>query len=127
MYSSWWRLPGPVRFVGKIIEELREGKNVIIGLPETTPDSLYQAVRDTYDDGFESWQRLKVNQYPSAGQPLALLLDIFGSNIATNEMPTANTLFSLDDFTCRGIWVEGISETHWPAWREFLEEYQHAC
>ena len=49
MDFSVWELPGPRRFITDIVDDLREGRNVIIVLPKYIPKGFFVAIRDKLD------------------------------------------------------------------------------
>jgi hypothetical protein len=49
MSKVWWRLPGPCHFIEWAAEEFRDGRNLVLGLPEHLPSGLEDAVRTAFD------------------------------------------------------------------------------
>jgi hypothetical protein len=125
MAQLWWQMPGPSRFVAQVADSLRGGRNVVLSLPEHLPAGLRPAVRAVLGDEWP-WETCPLPAQANA-PPLAWLFARFGSKLAAEVLYTLPTL--LDSFEQNGqiIWLEGFTPATWPAWREFLGQYQHAC
>ena len=123
MNAAWWRLPGPSRFIEQSAEEFRDGRNLILGLPEHLPQGLEEAVRSTFDPtGVVEWVGLTVD----GGPPLQQLFERFASDTPPDMLRNAATLLQQEGFQGRIVWLRGLGPA-WSAWREFLAEYGHAC
>lgn len=125
---DWWQLPGANRFLSRIVQDLRDGKNIVLYLPEWTPPGLANAIRrlihqddwpwHQYDatDGGEEWAR-----------PLNFLVSRFIDNPAPGGVCEIATLLDDGDFGGRCIWIEGLNAAQWQAWRPFVTQYAHQC
>jgi len=119
--SLWWQLPGPRTFIETIIEDLREGRNVVILLPKFGPQNygLIGAVREAWrEDGAIELLRVPANQTPirTLTERYTLPLGVVANPQAISELP---------DFCGRVLWVDGLEDKAWAGWKEFLTEYQH--
>ena len=54
----WWELPGPLSFATEVVDDLRQGKNVIVCLPAHTPDGLRPVARRVFGIE-ESWRTIR--------------------------------------------------------------------
>ncbi len=127
MNSFWWQLPGPSRFVRRVVGDLRVGKNVVCCLPEHAPDRLAEAVRAALGDSeVWSWDRIDLSMSCPA-QPIEWLFSRFVVDNTSVDVYTASTLAQSPTFAGRCIWIEGLRVEHWPAWKGFLQDYEHAC
>jgi hypothetical protein len=119
--SLWWQLPGPREFLETLVDDLREGRHIVVLLPEHGPQNhgLLSALREEWreDGAIES-------VLASAGQTaVEALTERYP--VPPGVHPTPQTLMSVPGFRGRVIWVDGLSEKAWTSWREFLTEYQH--
>src|SRR5579862_1956513 len=127
MRDLWWQLPGPRAYIGKVAEDIRSGKNVIICLPEHAPQGLRAAVRAELQesDGW-LWHTLQVEECPDL-RPIDLLFSTFCPRYKHEAVRNSEALICVEDFQGKLIWLEGLTKDNWPAWRDFLGEYEHAC
>lgn len=127
MHSLFWQLGGPSRFVERVADELREGKNVVICLPEHTPRGLAGAVREVMGDGCGCpWHVMSLDG-ESSSYPAQWLAGRVVSNIPASTVLNASVLANDDAFAGRVIWLQDVGMKDWPAWQDFLAEYSHAC
>lgn len=126
MTGVWWQLPGPAQFINRIVQNFQEGQNVVICLPEYFPEGLSSAVRTQVETSeAERWYTIHADDAPNV-QPAALL----HTHILGSEAPgfcSAATLVREEGFDGWIIWVSGVTEQAWPAWRSFIESYAHSC
>lgn len=127
MHSLFWQLGGPSRFVERVADELREGKNVVICLPEHVPDGLGGAVRKVMGDGCGCPWHVLSAEGESTANPARWLADRVISHTPAGGVMNAKVLVNDDAFAGRVIWLQDIGTNDWPAWRDFLAEYSHAC
>ena len=128
MSRLWWQLPGPGRFVARIVQDLRDGKNAILCLPEHAPDGLANAIRSALGDSEEwSWHTLRGQEEDGAADPIRLLFSRFVPQARPDALWNAGALVAEETFAGKLLWLEGLTPSAWPAWKTFLEEYEHAC
>ena len=48
-HDLWWRFPGPPRFIDEVMQDFRDGKNVIICIPDWTSAMPLTGIRTTVD------------------------------------------------------------------------------
>ena len=126
MGIRWWQLPGPAAFLARLVQDVREGNNVIVALPEHAPDGLDTALlRSLRDDGDWPWERLP-NEILLAEDVSSALIRYFLPDFPPEARWNATALATASDFGGRIVWVEGITRTTWPTWRTFLTNYTHA-
>lgn len=127
MNRLWWQLPGPQRFVSQITRALREGKNVIITVPEHSPSGLSYAIHETLSDGAGwFWHTLNIVDVKQE-MPAEILCSRFVPAISPDAILNAHTLSKEESFTGKIIWLAGMTPNAWPAWKEFIADYAHAC
>jgi len=127
MSDLWWRMPGPARYVAGALEQLHDGKNVVLCVPDHLPDGLARAVVQAQPAPWgRAWELLRVRASTNS-TPVDLLFRRFAPDAAAATLRNAAALVREPQFTRRLIWLERMSSTTWPAWKAFLEEYEHAC
>jgi len=121
-----WRLPGPAAFVDEIVDDVRQGVSVVLCLPEYAAPGLREAVGEKVR-AREICKQATVDQAAmEAGipPPQVLRQAIHGPSAekgdGARELATDR---SLRDWL---IWVEGVGQSQWPAWKRFLEEFEAA-
>jgi hypothetical protein len=129
MENLWWQLPGPSSFLDLVEQDLREGKSVLLALPEHPPEGLREALAGRVRPSeLWGWRVLDLTEEAKPGeQPVAVLHRRFPP---LEEAPAPCTVRSLVGSAClRGlvIWVAGMDAASWSRWRPFLEQYEHAC
>lgn len=127
MDIRWWQLPGPSRFVAWVVQTLRDGSNVVLCLPEHTPDGLARAIRSALGDSdVWAWHTLQVSG-PLQASPLQFLWSRFASGTLAATPRRVGALVDCQAFVGKVIWLSGVTNRTWPAWKAFLTEYEHAC
>lgn len=128
MAHFWWQLPGPASFVRRIADELAEGRNVVLALPEHLPAELSRAIRDErFPDGEAGrWIRLTAAS-ENQSSPARQVADIVLRQHPASVLVTATHLAQNDEHSGSVISVDGLTRDTWPVWRDFVEEYAHAC
>jgi len=124
-HSYWWRLPGPSRLIGRIVDDLRDGRNVTLCIPDHLPDGLTRAVREELGESW-AWSTLRLEEQCTL-DPVSALYDRYITDAEPSAIRNASTLATNPCIAGRIIWIEGLSSHTWPAWKRFLTEYQHVC
>lgn len=130
MIKYWWQLPGPAKFISNIIENLRDGKNIILCLPEYSPEGLYTAIYNSLGENNEwHWYKLDAGKenYKNSLEIVHFLFLKFAPDTDTYKLRNIKNLINQDSFCGKLIWVDNLNSTVWPFWKEFLIEYEHAC
>lgn len=125
MSSVWWSLPGPSRFLNKVCDDLTDGKMVFLQLPANPPRRIKTYLKERWlEHDLYEWRELKL-QYMNmeSGHPAKLLYDIHLPDTPSEVLRNAANLARDPAFGNMIIWVEGLTETLWSAWNEFLYEY----
>lgn len=128
--DPWWGLPGPAGFVSALTQDLRSGRNVVLHLPRHAPPGLANALAQRLrDDDLFGFRELDLEELAAgAGKPPARLLhDRFAPLSDPLTAPSARTLAFELALSGTVIWVSGMSDTCWPAWSRFLDQYKDAC
>lgn len=126
MSRSWWLLPGPGEFVRRVSVELREGRNVVLLLPRHLPDGLGAAVRaERFAEGEAGpWRSLPID--PGGPPPFRQIAERLLPSPPSGPL-RASWLVQQESFGGQVLWLEGLTAECWPAWRDFLLEYEHSC
>ncbi len=110
-----------------VIETVRAGINVVIGLPEHIPESLRSVIRSSMDDGERlSFEAIDVSSEKDL-DPLGILFSRFVSDRRRRPALTCEDLCREEAFAGKLVWIDGLSIDSWLGWRAFIEEYSHAC
>jgi hypothetical protein len=127
MQHLWWQLPGPDQFVLRVVQDLRDGKNVILCLPEHLPSGLAFAIRSALSEG-EDWPWYTLHIYgDDPVEPAHLLFSRFVPEVCPNALRNAKTLAQEEAFAGKIIWLDGLTPNIWSAWKAFVLDYEHAC
>lgn len=121
--SPFWQLPEPGRYLRGIVEDLLAGSNVILAVPEHTPDGCLAALGAALSTAsFPNLQEIQ----PNCSTPIATIHEL----LTLGPCPPGATVLDLCDnqaFRRRLINVQLFTSTTWPAWSNFLLEYEDAC
>jgi hypothetical protein len=127
MEAPFWQFGGPSAFVQRVAHSLREGRNVVLRVPDHLPPGLPRAVRRAVgDDTFWRWRTWHLAEEPCTA-PVSLLTRRLCPNLAADGAVSPQRLLEYPRFAGNLIWLEGLTGDLWPAWRSFLEAYSHAC
>lgn len=127
MSLEWWQLPGTRGFLENAIEDLRDGKNVVLCLPPHAPRDLRRALRETWQAADERFYMIDLNDYDGlATRPLDLLFHHFLPDAAASELRDTQKLLSAAAFERRIIWLNSVNGESHSTWCDFLQQYQHA-
>ena len=124
MSRLWWQMPGPSEFVSRVAGDLRDGKNVVLCLPQYFSKGFEIAVRNQADDSKDwRWDSLEcpddVNHCPIDWLYSRFCPDFVG------KKPHSMASLSRDNrFQGRVLWLRNITENNWNQWRKFIEEYE---
>jgi hypothetical protein len=114
--SLFWNLPGPATFIEAAVDDLRQGRSVVICLPDCYPPGLYQAFRSALPtaDGWV-WDRINCAN-AMQGRPIDVLFERY----APDTLPkAARTVWALDQqssFWSLLLWLDDLTEATWPLW-----------
>lgn len=125
---SFWQLPGPLRFVESVVEDLRSGKNVVVCAPSNLPETaekLERAIHRALDHDF-TWTPLDVAS-DCDKLPIDQLFETFLPLAAPSQIRNTLSLVQEDTFAGRLVHLRGLFSGNWPAWRDFLTQYEPAC
>lgn len=128
--NPWWSLPGPGRFLESVTADLQSGRNVLLALPEHHPPGLRNALSDRLRDSDGPYLRaLDLRDEPpdAALAPTRFLHDRLAPLSDPGVDPSPRTVALAPSLCGTALWVDGISDDAWPAWRLFLDHYKDAC
>lgn len=119
MSAFWWSLPGTSAFLEKVADDLRDGRCVVLCLPEHAPDDLPQEVRRALDRDWHCFRAEEMGRDPAEA-----LFDYFDPD-APPELPRSpQALLESDRFRDRTLMVEVSCPEAWGRWKQFLVEYE---
>ncbi len=127
----WWKLPGPRRFVARVIGDLEDGRNCILRIPETM--SL-DAMRGVFRKEFAGrdtlvWEHRTARELiDRSREPVRALAKIYGIAEASGPPLGPRDIALAPVFSGFLIWLDGwdeVEESHRHAWFNFLQQY--AC
>lgn len=119
---NWWQLPGPQRLVEKIIQDVRNGKNVVLYLPEWAPQNLENALKMRLTD--YDWHPLIADASDAEWRdPVGVLVSRFIHDPQPGTRWDTSTLGMDENFAERLIWLDGLSSTQWAAWNPWIARY----
>lgn len=119
---SPWSLPGPSNYFSCLLDELREGQNLIIPTPATGPIGIASEL-----DGLlckEGWQTSSL-RCDGCSLPLDQLFDSLSIDEKRGSPRSVAKLRQMLSFG-QVVIVDGVGSQSWDAWRDFLIEYEVA-
>jgi hypothetical protein len=125
MDRFWWQIPGPNQYVADIVQDLIDGKNVVLCLPKHMPAGLSSAVRLEIGEEWH-WQTFSLLE-ENETEPVHQLFNIFVREISPTEIRNARTLAQHQDFGGKIIWIENLTPPLWGPWKKFLTNYEQSC
>jgi hypothetical protein len=117
----WWSLPGPARYIDRALKALREGENVLLLLPQYGP--LDYGLRSEVATRAQEIGTFEIISGEQVGAPIGMLASRFG--IEPGSRLTSRTLITSPRFRGRVLWIDAVTASTWPLWKEFLEDYRH--
>ena len=114
-----WDLPGVKRFIEAACSPLREGSSVVALFPGEIPAGFEEALTTSLGN------ILSVGRLHGSASPFEDLCIRFATG-NRSHIQSLQDLCEDEGFAGRLIWLDGISEENWPAWRTFLSKYAQA-
>lgn len=125
--DAWWELPGPAGFVQGMVDDLRDGRNVVVCLPDHAPDGLITELRGQATSAIECpWTSLQLHHLDGEA-PGDLLFSRLVGDPAPDSVRSAGVFSRTSEVAGHCICLDGMGAEVWPCWRGFVEEYSHAC
>lgn len=121
MRLDWFQLPGPSAFIDLIVNDLRQGKSVVITVGETGPRGILRAIKNSMSHDSFNWVCIS----PLPGDPLETLYKTFYPDKPPELVPSLSRLFSLPNFQSTILEVQISSIEVWKHWINFLEEFAY--
>ena len=110
-----WDLPGPRRFVESCRKSLASGSNLVVSFPGAIPEGFDDALISALGNSLYS-ESIAVTDSPL-------------KDLAAAFADSPDTIHSLSDMLVQEkfagllVWLDGLDEGNWPAWREALEDH----
>lgn len=117
-----WSLPGPAGFIVEVIEALRDGANVVVGVPLPVRAEMSFVLDDRLAN--EGWRIARIAD-ASDLSPLDQLHDALGVDDDPSSRRSIASLMASIQFKHIVI-ISGVETSQWPAWKMFLEDYANA-
>ncbi len=114
-----WDLPGAKRFIESACAPLRAGCSVVAQFPGEIPAGFEEALIASLGN------ILSVGRFHGSSSPFEDLCGRFTTG-SRSRIRSLQELCEDDGFLGRLIWLEGLDEESWPAWRAFLSRYAQA-
>jgi hypothetical protein len=125
MDPLFWQLPGPARFLDRIRRSLRDGRNIVLALPEHGPERIRYAIADMVSrDDIYVWHPVDASEVDDGSEPAEV---IARQCIPGTSFCTPKTLAEHEHFRGFIVWIDRISPSQWPRWRDFIVEYSYLC
>lgn len=122
----FWQLPGPARFLARIGQSFREGRNVVIALPDHGPEYIRYAIAELVArEDLYAWHPINASDAETDGASPAEL--IARQCVPGGRPCTVKELAEDEYFRGMVMWVDGIPREQWSMWRDFIEAYSHLC
>lgn len=125
---SFWKLPGPSRFIETIQNAINAGKNVLVLFPEHSPSHFLKVIKEPLSESSElAWSQFHSEEFTEEKSPTHFLIDKFVAQFPKNTLRNCANLCQQSQFQSRLICIDFFSEHAWQAWKKFLKEYEPAC
>lgn len=129
MDNHWWQLPGPGRFVGAAVADLRSGRNVLLRFPLHAADGVREAVAARVRDN-ELWRWRPVDASDLvASTPADLAMALHQRLRCETPAGQLSSPAGLASVVPDGdvMWVNNLDAGQWLVWLKFMSLFQHAC
>jgi hypothetical protein len=126
---NFWELPGPYRFVTEIVDDLREGRNVFIFLPDYLPKGTFHLIQKLAKaDDLPLIERICAPAISNSSPSYDLQLSLNLETEDNYEMETTN-LYKNESFKGRIIWIDELWNIGEKAnlWIKFFKQYSFVC
>lgn len=121
--SGFWQLPAPSRFLQDATDHLAQGHNVVITFPRHVPEGWLPRLRAHMRTlGLCPLETVAAN----GSHPAAAILNYLRVGVGPSKLRLSH-LCEMAEFQGRIIYLSEHSDANWPAWRNFLMEYEDAC
>ncbi len=121
--TGFWQLPAPATFLRRVVEDLREGNNVVVAIPNHAPSGWPTALRSSLADPV--LPRLKEIQTDGSA-PIPTLHKELALGPCSPRATIAD-LCANAGFQSRLLHIQRFTPPAWQAWSAFLCEYEDAC
>lgn len=124
MRDTWWTMPGPATYVEAVVRDVRDGKNVVLALPQSGVDGIASSVRDELGES-HVWETLYLDG-EGTSPPAEVVYTRFVPDRDPGGIYSPQNLARETSFANSVVWVEYVEATTWPRWSAFLSEYAHS-
>lgn len=124
--AGWWEMPGPGRFVQRLAQTVRDGRNIVLVVPPWMPTGIYEAVRRTTGWEGRLWRLLDlVSVLPDQSSP-DLVLPLARPS-PQSSAGIVGRLLDAPELSSTVFWVEGCDSSALPMWFSLLRTYADRC
>lgn len=120
---SLWSLPGPARYVEQVVDDLRDGYNLVLAAPSAGARGLGDALREALASAWNIPRPLTA----SGDTPIDQLFDeleLGRDEDGSARRAVPDLLARLSEFQV--VLVDAVTPGRWPAWRRLLVDYEAA-
>lgn len=110
--------PGEVRFNSDLEVDLREGRSVLLRLPEGESTDLLQRTRMAFG---QDW--IDLTPPEQVRSPLGYLFEEFAPDRAIGDLKDLRRLYELSGFKGSVVAIHALPSREWPSWISFLAEF----
>lgn len=114
----WWNLPGPRQFIRALADDLSDGKNLIVELPEHCIDAMRFALDEQLGDF------LVIDEGTVDDDVSVKPLEVFRNLLEQCPTPLHQALS--EEFPGRVFWIDAIEESNAKEWVSFLEDHSRS-
>ena len=119
----FWQLPEPARFIRAVLEDLREGYNVVLALPDHAPGDCSGVLRAALITA--NLPRLQ-SIHTDGPTPISAIHKALNLGSCSSRA-TVSDLCDQPGFQGRIIHLHQFTPDAWQAWVGFLHEYEDTC
>ena len=124
MTADPWDLPGPSAFLEETLEALRSGASLLVQFPEHAPEGYREATRRAMGrEGILAFTEVEAG----GDRPVTAIATAFGWEAEGAWLRSPAVLAESRRLEGRLVWVTGVDANQWPAWRDFIDRFGHAC
>lgn len=124
MDSLLFQMPGPARFADLLEQDLRDGRNILLFLPNSPRIAVREAlgVRVKENDLWE-WHVIDLRNFDQGMNPLKVV----SSRMSNTSIPDIAALTENPAVQGYVFWVDAVTVEQINSWKTFLKAYEHTC
>lgn len=123
MPNQWWTLPGPSRFVDRMVQDIRQSKNVVVALPKLVPDGIRQATQQRVKKS--GWRWCRIVPHPKY-HPLDQLYETLTGESTAEKHVEYFDLAEHDEVRGTIAWIDLETSETPDTWVQCIEAYANS-